>query len=696
MPRDIPVGNGRLLITFDSKYQIRDFYFPHPGRENQSSGKIFRFGVWADGQFAWVSSDAWTRDLRYIDETLVTQVRLHSDKLGLDMISNDCVDFNENVFLRQLEVRNLLPQPRDVRIFFHQDFHISETPIGDTAYYDPSTSALVHYKRNRYFLVGCTSDGKGSFDQWATGSKEFKGAEGTWRDAEDGILQGNPITQGLVDSTVGVNLYIGPGDRKTVYYWIAAGKSHEEVRISNSLVRGKTPSALLNRTAEFWRAWVNKEEMTYADLPPKVIEAYKRSLLVIRTNMDENGAILAANDSDVEDYNGDTYSYVWPRDGALTAYAMDSSGFAELTRRFYSFMKGLVKREGYFLHKYTPDGTLGSSWHPWVSNGAVELPIQEDETALILWGLWKHYNEHRDIEFIADFYHLVIKNGANFMADYRNPDTGLPLASWDLWEERHAVNTFTVSTVWAGLQAAARFADLFGEKDLVEKYCNAADEVKQGLIKYLYNRELGRFVKSLKMPGRTADGKAVSLKPEYDTTIDASLIGVWYFGVLDVNDPMVVSTMAAVRERLWTKTDVGGLARYENDNYHKMTDDTEKVPGNPWFVCTLWLAEYQIALAQSAEDLKQPLELLEWVINHSLPSGVLAEQVNPYTDEPLSVSPLTWSHAQLVTTVMSFLERVRELKKCDQCGQLLFDYLRRESGVIPARIEDFRTESRRI
>jgi glucoamylase len=43
MPRDIPIANGRLLITFDSKYQIRDFYFPHPGRENQSVGGPFRF-----------------------------------------------------------------------------------------------------------------------------------------------------------------------------------------------------------------------------------------------------------------------------------------------------------------------------------------------------------------------------------------------------------------------------------------------------------------------------------------------------------------------------------------------------------------------------------------------------------------------------------------------------------------------------
>jgi len=28
MPRDVPVGNGSLLITFDRLYQLRDIYFP--------------------------------------------------------------------------------------------------------------------------------------------------------------------------------------------------------------------------------------------------------------------------------------------------------------------------------------------------------------------------------------------------------------------------------------------------------------------------------------------------------------------------------------------------------------------------------------------------------------------------------------------------------------------------------------------
>ena len=59
------------------------------------------------------------------------------------------------------------------------------------------------------------------------------------------------------------------------------------------------------------------------------------------------------------------------------------------------------------------------------------------------------------------------------------------------------------------------------------------------------------------------------------------------------------------------------------------------------------------------------LPILEWTAGHSLESGVLAEQVNPYTNEPISVSPLTWSHATVVSTSIKYLEKLEQLQLCD-------------------------------
>src|SRR4051812_34546500 len=151
MPRDIPVGNGSLLVTFDEFYQIRDIYFPYVGKENHSEGHAFRFGVWVDGAFAWVSDTSWNRRLEYVHETLVTRVTLRNDAIGIEIEANDAVDSSLNVFLRRMMVKNLKGIAREVRLFFHHDFYISETEVGDTAYFDPSTRSLIHYKGQRYF-----------------------------------------------------------------------------------------------------------------------------------------------------------------------------------------------------------------------------------------------------------------------------------------------------------------------------------------------------------------------------------------------------------------------------------------------------------------------------------------------------------------------------------------------------------------
>jgi glucoamylase len=49
----------------------------------------------------------------------------------------------------------------------------------------------------------------------------------------------------------------------------------------------------------------------------------------------------------------------------------------------------------------------------------------------------------------------------------------------------------------------------------------------------------------------------------------------------------------------------------------------------------------------------------------------MAEQVHPYTNAPLSVSPLTWSHATLVATVQEYLAKRPGLVRCPMCGQPL-------------------------
>lgn len=666
MPRDLPIGNGALLINFDGTYQVRDLYWPHVGLENHSKGQVFHFGVWVDGQLRWLDDPGWTRRMGYAHETLVTQVELTHPDLQLNLVCHDAVDFHENLYLRRIDVSNPTERERQVRLFFHHDLNISSHEVGDTAYYEPERRAVYHYKGPRWFLINGATPGKRPEDapdsiegwhvglqQWACGHIGVNSLAGTWKDAEDGTLSGNPIAQGSVDSTVALHLTLPPQTTQTAYYWLAVGTDFEEVTRINRSVRRRGPWHFMNRTASYWHLWLDTHRPDFADLPSDVSRLYLLSLLILRTQIDNDGAILAANDSDIATAVRDTYSYMWPRDGALVAYALDLAGYLDITRPFYRFCRDVISKEGYLLHKYNPDKTLASSWHPWARDGRKDLPIQEDETALVLWALWKHFEKWKDIEYVKPLYRALIIRAGDFMAAYRDQNTGVPLPSYDLWEERRGVLAFTSAAVWAGLTAAARFARAFGEAEAADRYSKAAADIKAGVERVLYRPEQDRFVR---MANKKSDGSW-----EFDETLDSSLFGLWYFGMFPSDDLRIVKTMQAIQDHLWIKTGVGGVARYHNDYYHQQSQDLANVPGNPWFLCTLWLAQWTIATAKTKDGLKPAVALLEWCVKHGLPSGVLAEQVHPYTHAPLSVSPLTWSHATFVAAVQEYLAKWRSL-----------------------------------
>ncbi len=661
MPRDIPVGNGKLLVCFDSEYCIRDLYFPHVGKENHFGGNYSRFGVWVDSRFSWVGK-GWKLDLRYVTDTLVTDVSVYNEALGILLRCNDAVDFHENVYLKKISIENLDTKKREIRLFFANNFSISGNDVGDTAAFDPKTGGIVHYKDDIYFLTNGKTAGSDGLAGFAIGQKGVGGLEGTYRDAEDGVLSGNPIAQGAVDSVISVSLEIEGTSSGTAYFWLCAGQKWEEVRKIDAIVKDKHPDNMISRTSDYWRLWVRKENPRLDLLPEKIGELYRRSLLILRTQIDWQGGIIAANDSDVIRFNRDTYSYVWPRDGAIVANALDQAGFPELSQRFYRFAADILEDGGYLLHKYNPDGTLASSWHPWLSDGHPQLPIQEDETALVIWALWHHFVYRRDVEFIKPLYKSFIKKAADFMCDYRDKETGLPAPSYDLWEERRGIFSFTVAAVFSGITAASLFCTAFGEKSVAERYMRVAAEIRDGASKYLWRPDLNRFCR---MVSRDDHGEI-----KFDTTRDASLAGLFAFGLYSAGDPRIISTMEDLREKLWIKTQVGGVARYEGDSYHRVSND---LPGNPWFICTLWLADFLADRAETELDAAPAIELMQWVTDHALPSGVLAEQVHPLTGEPLSVSPLTWSHATFVATVHRVLRHLGKIKVCPECGMEMTD-----------------------
>jgi GH15 family glucan-1,4-alpha-glucosidase len=142
---------------------------------------------------------------------------------------------------------------------------------------------------------------------------------------------------------------------------------------------------------------------------------------------------------------------------------------------------------------------------------------------------------------------------------------------------------------------------------------------------------------------------------ELDPTVDASAFATFYLGAFPAESALVEGTMRAVREQLSVHTDAGGVARYDNDDYHRISADPDRVPGNPWILCTLWLAEHDVARAADSEGVQAALDHVRWVRAKATASMILPEQIDPYDGQHLSVAPLTWSHAQVVSVVQACL-----------------------------------------
>ena len=653
MPRDLPIGNGSILINFDAQYRLADFFYPHVGMENHAAAR-FRFGVWADDKICWIEDPQWHKSLGYLRDTLVTDVTCENESMGLRLRCHDGVDSDSNVYIRKIVVRNSRAEKRTIKLFLHHDLNLYAQAIGDTAMYDPAFRGLIHYKARRYFLINAQTGDEAGIDEYECGRSGIGGTEGTWRDAEDGQLSMTAVAQGTVDSTIAVTLELEANGSATVLYWICAGRRYREVRDMDRRVREEGAARVLARTAAFWYTWANKSSEELSGLADEVEDLYKRSLLVVRTQSDNGGAVLAANDSDIQWGHNDHYSYLWARDAAIICDAMDRAGYPELTRRFLSFAYDVIHDEGYMLHKYNPDGSFAPLWNPWIRDGKPQLPIQEDETALVIWLLWRHYERTRDLELVRAVYDRLVVKPSDFLLRFRDPSTGLPLPSYDMWEERLGVFTFTCAAVSAGLSAAAKLAHLFNDQDRREACESASEQVRDAMLAHLWIEEETRLARGLVV----GEGGAMEL----DRAVDASAFGVFYFDVLPAASAVVAGTMKAIRERLAVQTEIGGIARYEDDSYHRISEDTERVPGNPWLMCTLWLAEYVIATATTAAELQTALDTVRWARSKAPPSLILPEQIDPFNGSPLSVAPLTWSHAQVVSVVRGYIDRVRKLR----------------------------------
>jgi GH15 family glucan-1,4-alpha-glucosidase len=625
-----------MFVGLDENGLVHDFYYPYVGLENLTNARSsqHKIGVWVDGKFKWVDDGSWKVEVDFEADALISDIRLKSDQLQVSLHLQDFIDTEHNSLIRHITVANEADKEREVRLFMHQVFQISRMGRGDTALFVPDANYILDYK-GRYSLLisGRWADGA-DFDQYAVGIYGIEDKKGTFLDAEDGELSGNAVEHGGVDSVLRFSKKLPAREEAGLDYWIVAASSQQDAEKVHDKYKQEDTVDRLRTVRQNWQDWLSNTRIPYPDENKRSLQ---HSLLIIKAHCDDRGSVLASGDSSIFNYGRDYYCYCWPRDAAYALWPLIRLGHFDEARQFFEFARDTMHPDGYLMHKYQPDRAIGSTWHPLVHGRNRELAVQEDETASVVFMIGEYLEANpEDRTFVEHLFQTLITPCANWMCDYVDEQTGLPHASSDLWEEKFLTTTYTVCATIAGLEAAAKLANEFDRPEEASKWNKAAAGLRDNLDA-LYHPQ-GYFRKGFLLQ---EDG---TLK--YDDTIDiSSLYGPFMYAGLHLDDERLQGTLRHVEDTLFNKSPQGGVIRYEFDNYFL---SKRQFKGNPWLVCTLWLAQFY-AIAKETDKAQA---LLDVAIKHELRSGALSEQFDPENGEPLGVTPLVWSHAELVNTIL--------------------------------------------
>ncbi len=610
------VGNGSVLLTVSPSGGLQRLWWPHVDH-GQHLGDL-RLGVVRRRRTRWLD-DATPTEQSYEPDTtlLTTRVQIAGRRVSVtDLVVPD----------RPVLVRHLTG-PRRARAVVYVRPTFDGHPDGGGAYVDPTTSALVLYRRDRAMAVHVVGAAAS-----ACGQRNRPGTD-VFGHARRGRIEGDTVGHGHVDAAQAAPV----GDGVTVV--VAMGTSPRDALAHLAAVVDVDWDELVRQRRDRDRGRLAGAPAPQlpaglpADLADRATELYRRSLLVFDLLADqETGGVIAAPELDPDFVVSGGYGYVWGRDLAFIVLALLASRRDDLARRALGWLVRTQEPEGWWLQRHTTEGHLGASWGH-----------QIDETGAVLHAYGTALHVLDDPDLASELWPSA-RAAADLLADTVDPDRGLPVPTMDLWEERAGEHAYTAASVVAGLRSAAGFAES-RDPDAARRWRIAADRVRTAIDRQLWRD--GRYVRSARVlrPDRAGDrlpdlpeplpfplGRATSCD-DHDATPDASVFGLaWPFRAVAPGQDRMRATAAELATRLRAG---GGLLRYADDTY---------AGGNPWVLTTLWHGLW----CRQVDDEQGLADAVAWTVERATPTGLLAEQVSERDGRPVWVLPLTWSHAMLV------------------------------------------------
>jgi GH15 family glucan-1,4-alpha-glucosidase len=401
---------------------------------------------------------------------------------------------------------------------------------------------------------------------------------------------------------------------------------------------GDEATGEIERSIAFWREWSSQciYDGPYRD------SVLRSALLLKLLTYAPSGAIVAAPTTSLPEKIGGIrnwdYRFCWLRDAAFTVAALDDCGFAVEGGAFLNWMLYATRLThprlqilyDVFGESKIPERTLDhlegyqQSRPVRVGNDAYDQ-VQLDIYGEVLGAVEEHLKPDA-VVLSRDVQQLLTRLADRVVKQWREPDSGI-------WEKRSGRKQHVHAKVmaWAALDSAERLARRKYIPDRrVAEWRRTKEEIRETVLDRGFNRTLGSFVSIL-------DGDE----------LDASLLYLSRVGFLEPDDPRLLATIDAIRQRLGRDE---LLYRYEFG-----TDDGLPPGEGAFLACSFWLVE-ALALCGRTDEARG---LFEKLLGRCNDVGLYSEEIDVESGALLGNFPQALTHIGLLNAALCLTNQRR-------------------------------------
>jgi alpha,alpha-trehalase len=389
----------------------------------------------------------------------------------------------------------------------------------------------------------------------------------------------------------------------------------------------------LHWTSHHWQHWLDRGRF-----PDHEWRGYlQRSALTLKgLTFAPTGAIAAAATTSLPETPGGErnwdYRYAWIRDSTFTLWALYTLGFDWEANDFFYYIADLAEEdrgELQIMYGVGAERQLEESTLDHLSGYEGARPVRVGNAAYEqrqhdLWGavVASIHLFTRSRDGLDDrLWGIVVDQVEHALEHWRKPDQGV-------WEVRSEPKHFTSSKVacWMAADSGARLAQMRGDRERVNRWRAAADEIKADVLEHALD-DRGVFTQ------------------HYDTeALDASVLLIPLLGFLPPTDERVKATVLAIADEL---TEDGLVLRYRTDH----TEDGLTGEEGTFTICSFWLVS---ALALVGE-LPRARALCEKLLGYASSLQLYAEEIDPRTGRHLGNFPQAFTHLAQINAVMAVI-----------------------------------------